>query len=212
MGSPSYAEEQGGGALGDGWVLLRRFRASVDDPGLGYSLNLTLCAHLGHLAVEEAVISRRSGLAPLSSTGLRRVALDSYAAMIRRELVRVAGGLLVVRVREEGELPGTGGSRRYVTFSPGVPDAWGDPDVRRRRHSPDEIVRRVASAYLAALKDPERKHRATAVVAEQFGYSRAHVGRLLVRARRPPYNLLGPACKGRAGEQVRPRWPQEEPA
>lgn len=193
VGSPLYAEEQGGGALGNGWALVRRFRASVDDPGLGAALTLTLGARDGRLAVEEAVI-RRSGAAPLNSAGLRRVALDSYVGLIRKELRRVAGGLLVVRARQ------------FLA----MPEERGGSDLRQSRQSQDEILRRVVGAYLAALKDPEQKHRATAFVAEQLGYSRAHVGRLLVKARRPPHSLLGPAHKGRTGQQVRARRQRED--
>jgi hypothetical protein len=76
------------------------------------------------------------------------------------------------------------------------------PEPRRRRGSSrEELIREVAQAYREAVAGGDPAPRAT--LADRFGYSRAHIGRLLVAARRtrsgqPP--LLGPAQRGKAGE------------
>lgn len=67
----------------------------------------------------------------------------------------------------------------------------------------EDLLRQVAAAYKEAVERGDPKPRVT--LALQFGYSAAHIGRLLVEARRPRNGrppLLGPAAPGKAGETV----------
>jgi hypothetical protein len=75
------------------------------------------------------------------------------------------------------------------------------PATRRRGAQREDLIRQVAEAYREAVDSGDPKPRAT--LAARFGYSGAHVGRLLVDARRTrdgQQALLGPALRGRAGE------------
>ena len=72
---------------------------------------------------------------------------------------------------------------------------------RHRGARREDLIREVARAYKVAVEVGDPAPRKT--LADAFGLSRAHIGRLLVAARRerdgrPP--LLGPARRGRAGE------------
>jgi hypothetical protein len=79
------------------------------------------------------------------------------------------------------------------------------PVKRARGSRREDLLRQVADAYREAIDDGDPAPRTT--LATRFGYSPAHIGRLLVAARRerngqPP--LLGPAHPGRAGETATP--------
>jgi hypothetical protein len=79
------------------------------------------------------------------------------------------------------------------------------PGSRRRGGEAEELLRQVAAAYRAALVAGDPSPRET--LAARFGYTNAHIGRLLTQARRarggqPP--LLGPARPGKAGEVTPP--------
>jgi len=75
------------------------------------------------------------------------------------------------------------------------------PVKRARGGRREELLRHVVAEYRQLVADGDPAPRTT--LASKFGYSPAHVGRLLVAARRerdgqPP--LLGPALRSKAGE------------
>lgn len=81
------------------------------------------------------------------------------------------------------------------------------PRAQERLRGPaqEELLREVAAAYkeITAQVPPDPKPRVT--LALRFGYSPAHIGRLLMQARRPRHGLpplLGPAQPGKAGESL----------
>jgi hypothetical protein len=65
-----------------------------------------------------------------------------------------------------------------------------------------ELLARVAAAYRKAVDDGNPVPREA--LARQLGYSRAHIGRLLMAARKAQPPLLGPARPGKAGETALP--------
>jgi len=73
---------------------------------------------------------------------------------------------------------------------------------RLRGRDADDLLTRVARRYQQLVEEGHRQPRL--VIAEEESYSPEHIGRLLVKARRPPYSLLGPATPGRAGEGTPP--------
>jgi hypothetical protein len=80
------------------------------------------------------------------------------------------------------------------------------PGTRKRGAMREDLLRQVADAYREAVASRNPKPRET--LAARFGYSPAHIGRLLMAARKaragqPP--LLGPAKRGRAGETQSPK-------
>jgi len=86
---------------------------------------------------------------------------------------------------------------RMLSFATAKPRAH----ARLRGAAREDLLRQVAAAYKEAVERGDPKPRVT--LALQFGYSAAHIGRLLVEARRPRNGqppLLGPAAPGRAGE------------
>lgn len=73
--------------------------------------------------------------------------------------------------------------------------------VRKRGADAELLIREVVDAYREALAAGDPSPRKT--LADRFGYSNEHIGRLLTQARRPRNGrppLLGPAHTGRAGE------------
>jgi hypothetical protein len=73
--------------------------------------------------------------------------------------------------------------------------------TRRRGADAEALIRDVADAYrdLVAQGDPQPRE----TLRLRFGYSNAHIGRLLTQARKPRNGkppLLGPARPGKAGE------------
>lgn len=71
---------------------------------------------------------------------------------------------------------------------------------RQGRKSRDELLPRVVEAYRAALASPLTRDRATQAVADQLGYQRGYISRLLSDARKMDPPLLGPAKRGKSGE------------
>ncbi len=72
------------------------------------------------------------------------------------------------------------------------------PGQRRRGDDAQELLERVVAEYRNAVARGERAPRP--VIGRRLGYSPAHVGRLLVKARKQ--GLLGQPLTGRAGERV----------
>jgi hypothetical protein len=70
--------------------------------------------------------------------------------------------------------------------------------TRKRGEAKRLLLEQVAAEYRQAIKDKHRDPRN--VVAARLGYTPAHIGRLLVEARKATPPLLGPASPGRAGE------------
>jgi hypothetical protein len=80
-----------------------------------------------------------------------------------------------------------------------------EPGTRRRGADAEELLRQVAAAYRETVAAGDPRPRET--LAARFGYTNAHIGRLLTRARRPRNGqppLLGPARPGKAGETSQP--------
>jgi hypothetical protein len=74
---------------------------------------------------------------------------------------------------------------------------------RRRGADREELIREVAQAYREAIAAGDQAPRAA--LAQQFGYSRAHIARLVGAARQPRNGqppLLGLAQHGKAGEML----------
>jgi hypothetical protein len=124
----------------------------------------------------------------------------------------------LIRSLKQWEIVGRGYARQILV---GVPEpeiaidgldatqalrslAWSPrqrPVQRARGGRREDLLREVADAYRQAVADGDPAPRTT--LASRFGYSPAHIGRLLVAARRerdgqPP--ILGPAVRGKAGE------------
>jgi hypothetical protein len=70
---------------------------------------------------------------------------------------------------------------------------------RVRGEEAEHLLRKVVDEYKEALKDKDPRPRVT--VGNKLGYTPEHIGRLLVKARRMDPPLLGPAMRGKAGEE-----------
>jgi hypothetical protein len=89
---------------------------------------------------------------------------------------------------------------RSLAFSSGNADARAARGARR-----EDLLRAVADAYREAVAAGNQQPRVA--LAARFGYTPAHIGKLLVAARRPRGGLpplLGPAASGKAGETTEP--------
>jgi hypothetical protein len=71
---------------------------------------------------------------------------------------------------------------------------------RAKRTSREQVLPQVVQAYRAALANPSTRNSATQAVANQLGYQRGYISRLLSEARKMDPPLLGPAQKGKSGE------------
>ncbi len=83
-------------------------------------------------------------------------------------------------------------------------DPTGRREAGRRARGDDRrrLLERVAEEYRSvALKEKNPRK----VVGDKLGYSAAHIGRLLVEARKTTPPLLGPAAPGKAGEIREPK-------
>ena len=188
----SDQDEEGGGSLGGELWLANRFSVVIDDPGSDYLVTMVIAASSGRLVAEEVTAAARPGGPPVTATGLRTVTVDAYLAGVRRELMKLEGGLLVMRRQVDGNL---------TTWSGVAPGDWGRFEERqRRRRSTVDALPLVAELYKKALEslDSDVAAAPTQYVADTLHYSRGHVSRLLSQAR--DAGLLGPAPVGRAGE------------
>ena len=91
-------------------------------------------------------------------------------------------------------------STRRVSAALNSPTDPASPRRRRGRDEAEAALHAVVARYreLTDREHPDRSPRQT--LAAEFGYHEAHIGRLLVKARRRVPPLLGPAAPGKAGE------------
>jgi hypothetical protein len=178
-GIGSGLPEQGGGPLRGGLTLTNRFQAGITDPAVPYNLAMTVGAHNGALACESFTITKRPGSPTVTSTEIRRVTVDAYLSRIRQELaVYLGGGLIVQNWQQKG---------RTISFEGfPSPERLAALEDGQRRWRTSLTTADVAAKYREALRseDPEASRRPTEWVAEQFGYSRGHISRMLTQARR----------------------------
>lgn len=71
---------------------------------------------------------------------------------------------------------------------------------RQHRQPKSVLLPTVVEAYRRAVADPKTAHSPTQAVADQLGYARGHISRLLSQARQTDPPMLGPAVAGRSGE------------
>ena len=184
-GIGSGLPEQGGGILRGGLMLTNRFTAALTDPAVPYDLTMTVGAHNEMLACESFTITKRPGGPAVTSTDIRRVTIDTYLARIRWELEAYhGGGMLVQPVRRTSQM---------ISFD--FPPARGRLQAfehGQRRGKGSLTTTQVAELYREALRSPrEISSRPTEWVAEQLGYSRGHISRILTQARREGLPGLG---------------------
>lgn len=122
-------------------------------------------------------------------------ALSAWHAVGQAIASQILNGVPVERTIIDATTPTE--ALRMLSFAAAKPRG----QARRRGLAHEDLLRQVAAAYKEAVERGDPKPRVT--LALQFGYSAAHIGRLLVEARRsrndqPP--LLGPAAPGKAGE------------
>lgn len=199
MGSPLTAEGQGGGPVWGGLQLLHRFTAEIDDPELPFRLTMTVGARDRRLVVEQVTIAQRDGGQAVTSAGLRLVRVDAYLAAVRQNLGTYGGAFLLAQVRDRTEsavswgLPSKEALERFE-------------DGQRGSLTHQELLALAAHHYQEALasSDPKEFRKPTEAVAKRLHCTRGHASRLLSEARRTKPPLLGPAFKGRPGEDGTP--------
>ncbi len=201
---------EGGGPLGGGLWLLRRFTADVDDPDQPYVVTLTVEAQQKRMVPVAMKLSTRHGGDVITSTSLRAVKVDACMAAIRKQLGAWGGGAVVAR-RVTGKrftdpiyadsgianLPFT----EWHSTGPGM---WEElEDGHRRRRPPSDTLPVVAETYRAALDsaDPWVAAAPTQYVADTLLYSRGHAARLVSQARKE--GLLGEAAPSWSGRRNR---------
>jgi hypothetical protein len=194
--TPETSYGRGGGQLEGDLELVEGFRAEIEDPDLGCELSLTIGAHNRRLAIERAVFSYREGALPLTGTRLRSAPLDAYLQAVRRGLEELGDRLLV---RSQARSPG--GHVPYLT-RPTREDWERFESERHRNHHARQLLPLAADAYRKALASPDPKvyRSPTAEVGRRLHKSRGHAARLVARAR--DAGFLGPAFRGRSGEDV----------
>jgi hypothetical protein len=194
--SPGASYGRGGGALEGDLELVEGFRAELADPALGCDLTLTIRAHNRRLAIERAVFSIREGGLPLNGTRLRAAPLDAYLQAVRQALEELDDSFLV---RTQTRYPNA--MVPYLT-RPTAEDWQRFEAEHRRYHHSRELLPLAADAYRSALASPDPKvfRSPTAEVGRRLHRSRGHAARLVAMARENGF--LGPAFRGRSGEDV----------
>jgi hypothetical protein len=186
----------GGGALEGDLELVEGFRAEIADPELGCDLSLTIRARNRRLSIERAVFSLREDGLPLTGTSLRSAPLDAYLQAVRQSLEELGDRLLVrIQTRSPNALV------PYLTRP--TEEDWQRFDAEHRRnHHSSELLPLAADAYRGALASPDPTvfRSPTAEVGRRLHRSRGHAARLVAMAREAGF--LGPAFRGRAGEDV----------
>lgn len=171
--------------------MTSRHRVALDDPDLGYRVELVIDVEAGRLECEELTLRRIQGGEPITGSALRSVPVGLY---VRRALQ--APGVLLHQ---------TGTSERSTTYSLPDPHALADAVTEQAsRRSAEEALPLVAQVYREALAspDPGISRRPTATVAARLHYHRGHAARLVTQARKA--GLLGPAHRNRGGESLPP--------
>ncbi|MFZ0995823.1 MAG: hypothetical protein WAO09_07595 [Candidatus Dormiibacterota bacterium] len=193
---PATGPGRGGGPLEGDLELLAGFRAEIEDPDLGCDLSLTIGAYHRRLAIERAVFSLREGGPPLTGTRLRSAPLDAYLQAVRRALDELEDRLLV-----RNQMRSPGAHVPYLT-RPNEQDWERFDSERHRNHRTRQLLPLVADAYRQALASPDPKvyRSPTAQVGRRLHKSRGHAARLVAMAREAGF--LGPAFRGRSGEDV----------
>jgi hypothetical protein len=172
--------------------LNQEFTAEVVDPRIPYVIKITVGAFEGRLIAESVEIGRQPNGPPVTGTALRSIPVETYLVEIRRRAARGHAGLILPRVVEEGSVSWRLGAT--------VEEAARLESAHSKRRSTDETLRSVVNTYRAALADPDLARRPTEATAEQLGYTRGHVSKVLTNARK--LGLLGEAEAGRAGERL----------
>jgi hypothetical protein len=173
---------------------------------IGWPEIIIAIAERGHDQVLEARFREEGSLYKLTFTSdrgevtfadLRRpviTAVRQWEAFAREAACRILAG-------EPEPEPGPRGPAEALRML--VYGTSRGPGTRRRGTDGERLLRDVTAAYrqLLAAGDPAPR----LALAAQFGYSVDHIGRLLVKARRPRNGrppLLGPATPGKAGEVI----------
>ncbi|PZS35668.1 MAG: hypothetical protein DLM61_01600 [Pseudonocardiales bacterium] len=187
---------EGGGPLGGGLFLANRFEAKVFDPEIPYELTMTVAVSGGRLACESLTVDQVPNGPAVIGTVLRSLVIDSYLSRVREQLGEHKGAILVRKVTERTS---TTVASRGVTST-----EWAQFDQSQRRTGPVKASD-VAELYrrARASADPAVYRAPTAAVARKLGIGRSYAARLVSRARKE--GLLGPAIRGRSGEQTAQR-------
>jgi hypothetical protein len=193
---PATSLGRGGGALEGDLELVEGFQAEISDPELGCDLSLTIGAHNRRLAIERAVFSLREEALPLTGTRLRSAPLDAYLQAVRQGLEDLGDRLLV-----RNQTPSPDAMVPYLT-RPSEADWHRFEAEYRRNHRARALLPLAADAYRRALASPDPKvfRSPTAEVGRRLHRSRGHAARLVAMAREAGF--LGPAFRGRSGEDV----------
>ena len=189
-------EQEGGGQLQGGLVLMNRFTAQIADPEVPYAITMTIAARDGRLACESITVAAMPSGPAVGSGPIRGIALSIYLQRIRQELGDAWGGGLITKPVARTE--------HAVAYQPlTTPEDWEKLDyaqARRAIHTSKITPQMAATAYRDALAspDPDKNRRPTAAAADALGASRGHVSRLLTEARRLGIPGLGPSRPARA--------------
>ena len=194
----------GGGPLAGGLRLFRSQTFEVDDPGLPVLLSITVVAKKNRLVASQVNVTARDE-ADQMVTGelLRSIPIDAYVKRIKEYLLDASAKSAPYIVAEVGGTVDT-----VFLEPPSVEQVNRAIREGRKRVPASELLPQMVALYREALGDPEHQHAPVDWVARQLGYSKGHVARQLVQARK--VGLLGPAEPGRAGESRSSRGGKKE--
>jgi hypothetical protein len=142
--------------------------------------------------------------AAITTPNLRRLPTISTLAAWEKVGREIARQILVEGIAEDQiVIDGRGAAAALDRLTSAVPPR--PREHRSRGKERHELIERVATLYRAAVASGDPRPRTS--IGRQLGYSTAHIGRLLMDARRPQGDgppLLGPAVPGKAGETPEP--------
>lgn len=147
-----------------------------------YEVTITAAIKDRQVTCQELTVKSRDG-SPITATSLREIPV---AAMLNMSINMFSP----YRVDEEGN--------QVPVQAQSAVDARAAE--RGKRTPREEVLPKVVEAYRAALANPRTRDRATQAVADQLGYQRGYISRLLSDARKMDPPLLGPAKRGKSGE------------
>jgi len=124
---------------------------------------------------------------------LRSIPIDAYVQRIKEYLLDASAKGAPYIAAEVG-----GTADTVILEPPSIEQVNRAIREGRKRVPASELLPQMVTLYREALRDPAHQHAPVDWVARQLGYSKGHVARQLVQARK--LGLLGPAEPGRAGE------------
>jgi hypothetical protein len=174
----------------EGLVLPERWRTVIKDSRTKLTVDITASIRGGRLLCEQLCLSSGSNGAPITTAGLRNVAV---AALLEQAAKSVA------QVQEspdddwedEGTVAASRADARLRQLASGG----------RTKDDRSTVLRKVVATYRKAVKANHPAPRE--YVASQLDYSVKYVGKLLVEARKQ--GVMRPALAGRPGEEPLPK-------